>query len=79
MKSFRFLIGALAIATAPFTAGAEPPVWKAMLALRMKTETDVANAWLAEKLGMGPPSMSAKQGGQAGYAQFQKTGFRMCR
>jgi len=37
--------------------------WKATLALRMKTETDFANVWLAEKLGMESPTHVGKRVG----------------
>jgi len=48
--------------------------WKAMLALRMKTETDVANAWLAEKLGMGSPTYVGKQVGLARAGKLRLKG-----
>ena len=49
-------------------------LWKAMLALRMKTETDVANAWLAEKLGMDSPTSVGKQVGLVRAGQFRLKG-----
>jgi len=49
-------------------------LWKAVLALRMKTETDVANAWLAEKLGMGSPTYVSKQVGLARAGQLRLKG-----
>jgi len=41
-------------------------LWKAMLASRMKTESNGANASLAEKLGMGSPTNVSKQVGPRG-------------
>ena len=45
-----------------------------MLALRMKTETDVANAWLAEKLGMDLPTSVGKQVGLVRAGQLRLKG-----
>jgi len=48
--------------------------WKATLALRMKTETDVANAWLAKKIGMGSPTYVSKQVGLARTGRMRLKG-----
>ena len=39
--------------------------WKAAVACRMKTVTDVSNGWLARRLGLGSPTYVSKQAGLA--------------